>query len=248
MTTTSALYTDLSGYYDLMCADIDYHAQTAYVHRLQQLFGNGGKRYLDLACGTGPHLQNFIALGYTGSGVDIHQPMLDLAQVRCTDAQFFLQDMSELSIAEPVDLISCFLYSIHYNQSLAKLAACIARVHSALKPGGLFCFNAVAKNTIDNRPGIKRQLEQNNSQFSFQSNWFYDGKSEQQALQLRIEKTSQGQTEVWQDQHTMVAVSFQELHALLASYFSVQVFEHDYQKIVPWNKVSGNAFFVGVKL
>ena len=47
----NALYTDLSGYYDLMCADIDYAAQSHCVHRLQQLFGNGGKRHLDLACG-----------------------------------------------------------------------------------------------------------------------------------------------------------------------------------------------------
>ena len=42
----NALYTDLSGYYDLMCAGIDYHAQSHCVHRLQQIFGNGGKAHL----------------------------------------------------------------------------------------------------------------------------------------------------------------------------------------------------------
>ncbi|MFO8142798.1 MAG: SAM-dependent methyltransferase, partial [Marinobacter sp.] len=35
----NALYTDLSGYYDLMCADIDYRAQSNGVRRLHQLFG-----------------------------------------------------------------------------------------------------------------------------------------------------------------------------------------------------------------
>lgn len=32
------LYTDLSGYYDLMCADIDYPEQSSGVRRLNQLF------------------------------------------------------------------------------------------------------------------------------------------------------------------------------------------------------------------
>ena len=61
----NALYTDLSDYYDLMCADIDYRAQSHAVQRLHQLFGNAGTRHLDLACGTGPHVRHFLAVSYT---------------------------------------------------------------------------------------------------------------------------------------------------------------------------------------
>ena len=144
--SANALYTDLSGYYDLMCAGIDYQAQSHAVHRLQQIFGNAGTTHLDLACGTGPHVRYFIDLGYQSSGLDINQPMLDIAAARCPEAQFSLQDMSAFSIAEPVDLITCFLYSIHYNADLAKLKACIASVHRGLKADGVFCFNVVDKN------------------------------------------------------------------------------------------------------
>ena len=70
---------------------------------------------------------------------------------------------------------------------------------------------------------------------------------EQQALRLRIEKTTAGQTEVWDDEHPMVAVSFAELQALLAPYFEVQVLEHDYQRLAPWDGSSGNALFACVK-
>lgn len=166
---STALYTDLSDYYDLMCADINYQEQSDYVRRLHQLFGNQGKHYLDLACGTGPHLRHFIDFGYTASGVDINQPMLDIAQTRCPEAQFMQQDMSTLHMVAQMDLISCFLYSLHYNQSIATLTNCIASVHRALKPGGMFCFNAVDKSTIDNRAGIKHRLTHDNSDFSFQS-------------------------------------------------------------------------------
>ncbi len=40
MPSSTALYTDLSGYYDLMCADINYQQQSQGIDRLQQFFGN----------------------------------------------------------------------------------------------------------------------------------------------------------------------------------------------------------------
>lgn len=245
--SVTALYTDLSGYYDLMCADIDYREQSNYVRRLHELFGNQGKSVLDLACGTGPHLRHFIDFGYAASGVDINQPMLDIAQLRCPEAQFTQQDMSDLNMVAQMDLISCFLYSIHYNQSIATLSDCITSVHRALKPGGLFCFNAVDKSTIDNRAGIKRQLTHNQCDFSFQSNWYYAGEGEQQQLQLSIERTTNGTTEHWRDQHSMVAITFAHLQQLLEPYFEVHILAHDYERIAPWEKAAGNAFFVAIK-
>lgn len=250
--SSTALYTDLSSYYDLMCADINYEEQSEYVRRVHQLFGNQGKHYLDLACGTGPHVQHFINFGYQASGLDINQPMLDIAQQRCPEAQFLQQDMSNFKVAQfklskRFDLITCFLYSIHYNLNIHKLKECIANVHTALTPGGVFCFNAVDKNKIDNKKGIRHTLEHNNSHFAFQSNWHYCGHGDQQALQLSIEKTTGEDTESWQDQHQMVAISFQHLQELLQPYFEVHIFEHVFDKIVPWDGSAGNALFVAVK-
>ena len=111
--SANALYTDLSHYYDLMCADIDYQSQSHCVQRLHQIFGNSGKSHLDLACGTGPHVRHFIDFGYQSSGLDINQPMLDIAAQRCPEARFTVQNMSDFDAAQPLDLITCFLYSIH---------------------------------------------------------------------------------------------------------------------------------------
>jgi len=41
--------------------------------------------------------------------------MLDQAQLRCPEAQFTLGDMCEFQFEQPFDLITCFLYSIHYR-------------------------------------------------------------------------------------------------------------------------------------
>ncbi|MFI8981761.1 class I SAM-dependent DNA methyltransferase [Ectopseudomonas khazarica] len=239
----NALYTDLSGYYDLMCADIDYAAQSHCVQRLQQLFGNGGRRHLDLACGTGPHVRHFLDAGYASSGLDINQPMLDRAALRCPEARFVQQDMCAFQVDEPQDLITCFLYSIHYSASLARLEACIASVHAALAEGGVFCFNAVDKQRIDNASFVSHSVCQADGRFRFSSGWHYRGEGEQQLLRLRIERQLGEQSEVWDDEHPMVAVSFAELQALLAPYFEVQVLEHDYQRLLPWDGHAGNALF-----
>ncbi|TVP51619.1 MAG: class I SAM-dependent methyltransferase, partial [Halomonas sp.] len=224
----NALYTDLSGYYDLMCADIDYPAQSNSIHRLHQIFGNNGSTHLDLACGTGPHVRHFIDVGYQSNGLDINQPMLDIAATRCPEAQFTLQDMGDFEVDKPQDLITCFLYSIHYNDSMEKLKACITSVHRALTSGGMFCFNAVDKDKINNDLCAKHTAQQEDTFFTFRSGWHYSGHGEQQSLKLSIEKTNAEETLVWNDEHPMVAVSFAELIALLEPHFEVHVFEHNY--------------------
>ncbi|SPJ34088.1 class I SAM-dependent DNA methyltransferase [Kushneria phyllosphaerae] len=244
----NALYTDLSGYYDLMCADIDYQAQSHCVHRLYQLFGNGGDRHLDLACGTGPHVRHFIDADYQSAGLDINQPMLDRASIRCPEARFSLQDMCSFTVEEPVDLITCFLYSIHYSASVERLKACIASVYGALVDHGVFCFNAVDKNAIDNNSFVSHIANHPEGLFNFSSCWHYVGEGERQSLKLRIEKITADERQVWHDEHPMVAISFDELQTLLQPYFEVHVLAHDYEKIIPWDGTSGNAVFVCVKI
>jgi SAM-dependent methyltransferase len=243
----NALYTDLSGYYDLMCADIDYQGQSNGVIRLQQFFGNGGKTHLDLACGTGPHIEHFLAAGYQCTGLDLNQPMLDLARQRCPQAQFLQQNICDFQLEQPVDLITCFLYSLHYAGDTQGLTACLRQVLTALKPGGVFCFNAVDKDLIDNNAKVRHCAQHQQSDFVFESGWNYRGQGDRQSLDLSIAKTSQGVTQQWQDQHPMVAVNFAELNALLVPGFEVIMLEHDYEKIVPWNQQSGNALVVCIK-
>lgn len=243
----TALYTDLSAYYDLMCADINYHAQSDCVRRIHQLFGNQGLTHLDLACGTGPHIRHFLNYGYQSQGLDLNQPMLNQAKLRCPEAQFTLQNMCEFEIDEPVDLITCFLYSIHYCGDIAPLNACFAAVAKALNPGGVFCFNAVDKTHIDNALSVAHSANSEGSLFDFRSSWFYEGQGSTQALRLSIKRTTGDQVEYWHDSHPMVAVDFAELKDLLTPYFEITVLEHDYDTLQPLSEASGNALFVCVK-
>ena len=246
--SVNTLYTDLSGYYDLMCVDIDYQTQSSGIRRLHQLFGNDGNTHLDLACGTGPHVRHFIDFGYHSFGLDINQPMLDIAKTRCPEAYFSLQNMSEFTVAEPLDLITCMLYSIHYNDGTERLKSCITSVHRALKTGGIFCFNVVDKTKINNQLFVKHTAKQEHNLFTFSSGWYYSGSGDKQSLKLSIEKTNTEQTQVWNDEHAMVAFCFDELIDILKPYFEVHIFEHDYETLLPYDNTSGNAIFSCVKI
>lgn len=246
--SANALYTDLSGYYDLMCVDINYQAQSNAIRRLHRIFGNGGNNHLDLACGTGPHVRHFIDFGFNSSGLDINQPMLDIAATRCPEAQFTLQDMGDFKVDAPQDLITCFLYSIHYSDGIDRLKACIASACRALRMGGVFYFNAVDKHKIDNALSVKHTAKQADDTFTFRSGWYFSGQGEHQSLRLSIEKTNTEGMQVWNDEHPMVAVTFSQLIALLEPDFEVHVFEHNYETIQPWDNRSGNAIFVCVKI
>lgn len=243
----NALYTDLSGYYDLMCADIDYKAQSNSAQRLHQIFGNAGKRHLDLACGTGPHIHHFSKMSYDCHGLDINQPMLDIAQERNPQAQFSQGNMCEFQADIPFDLITCFLYSIHYSGDSNNLLGCIKSAHNALATGGMFFFNVVDKRHIDNKLFIQHSVEHDNSLFTFRSAWHYKGEGEKQTLNLSIDKATQKNKQTWQDEHPMVALRFDELKAMLEPYFDVHIFEHNYDTIIPWQEQSGNAIFACVK-
>ena len=74
------------------------------------------------------------------------------------------------------------------------------------------------------------------------------GHGEKQSLRLSIEKINTTETQLWNDEHSMVAFSLDELIDILKPYFEVHVFEHDYEKLLPYNKHSGNAIFTCVKI
>jgi ubiquinone/menaquinone biosynthesis C-methylase UbiE len=244
----TALYTDLSRFYDLMCANINYQEQSRHAGRLHRLMGAGGNDYLDLACGTGPHVEEFIAMGYTATGLDLNAPMLNMAARRCPSATFSLQDMSEFNFDQRFDLITCFLYSMHYCYPTEKFQAAATRVYTALNPGGVFCFDAVDKNTIANDQGVSHEQAQGDALLQFQSRWFYKGDGDLLDLFLCIHKKNDAQQESWQDHHKMLALDINSMQKILIDIgFDVTVMKRSFDKIEVWDGTEGNVILVGTK-
>jgi len=263
--STPSLYADLSHYYDILCANIDYLEHSQFLMRASKARGNAGMRYLDLGCGSGVLLNYFYDAGYSCHGLDISEQMLKLAAQRCPNAQLIRASMCDLSLDSPQDLISCFLYSIHYCQSIAEIQQTFSRVFDALSPEGLFCFDAVDKNCIANDNGQIHTVKNAVSELRFQSRWCYHGDSDpgdsslelnrrtdedsdQMVLHLDIRETRDEQEFHYQERHRMTAVTVATLRDLLcATGFEVMIFEHDFSRMSLWSGDTGNTIFCATK-
>ncbi|MFC1683614.1 class I SAM-dependent DNA methyltransferase [Candidatus Zixiibacteriota bacterium] len=103
------------------------------------------KRMADLACGTGTLALSMSQKGYQVVGVDRSAAMLREARKKARQEKisvtFLKQDIRELRLVEPVDLVTCFFDSINYLLSYGDLVKAFASVAQALHRGGLFIFD-----------------------------------------------------------------------------------------------------------
>ncbi len=237
------LYADLSGYYDQFCSGVDYPQQAAFAARAHACFASsGGRDYLDLACGTGQLLQHMAGWGFSPSGLDYSQQMLDQAALRCPGAQLLCRDMAALEAEQAFDLVSCFLYSLHYSHPTSALAETLRRVFRALKPGGLFLFDTVDKRGITGTRDVISQGEDGGRALSFQSGWRYCGEGEVLDLELCITRQDPDGPRQWRDHHTMTALTLPQLQQMLElTGFEVTLLEHEHSRLSPWQAGSFNA-------
>ncbi len=246
--TTGNLYVDLSAYYDGFCHDVNYAEQCDFTKRAFDCFAeSSGNNYLDLACGTGQHLSLMHNKGFTVTGLDNSQHMLNATALRCPSAALMLCDLASFAVDARFDLMSCFLYSIHYSHPIAALTKTLKCAFAALKVGGVFIFDMVDKNGITARD-VVTQLEQDQAKFSFRSGWRYSGSGESMELQVSIQRADALGVQNWQDYHPMTAITIEKMRALMtAAGFKVTILERDYSLLKEWDNNSYNVIMVGQK-
>ncbi|MCP5208497.1 MAG: class I SAM-dependent methyltransferase [Hahellaceae bacterium] len=249
MTAQNQLYLDLSRYYDQFCSDIDYAEQSEFAQRAWQCFSNsGGRAFLDLACGTGQLLKLMEDKGFSISGLDNSQEMLDQTAKRCPDATLLLSDLAEFERHHEYDLITSFLYSMHYSHPLAAFQQTLCKAYQALKPGGAFVFDAVDKNGIANDTGVVSELALDAEHLTFRSRWFYSGQGDVLDLFLSITRESNHETQTWDDHHRMTAITIPNIKQLMQQAgFETTILERDYARLSEWDGKSSNVIMVGTK-
>lgn len=249
MSSSGNLYSDLSGYYDQFCAEIDYATQCAFARRVFDAFAHSqGRQYLDLACGTGQHLLDMQQHDFVPHGLDNSADMLARAALRCPDASLQLCDLAAFEQQASFDLITCFLYSLHYSHPTSAMFQTLERCFAALKPGGMLLFNAVDARGVQNDEGVTTRLQEGGAELRFKSGWRYQGEGEVLDLHLSIARQAGNDTQVWHDHHVMTAVTLPQLQELLErAGFDVTVLAHDYDMLRGWDGTSANAIFVACK-
>jgi len=143
ITPALAAYEALAPTYDVFTAE---HDHDRWLRRLDDLVadhGIGGRRLLDVGCGTGKSARPMLLRGYDVTACDISPGMVAIARERLgPSADVFIADMRDLAgDLGPFDLITCLDDAVNYLTTPDDLLAAFESVERVLAPDGLYLFD-----------------------------------------------------------------------------------------------------------
>jgi SAM-dependent methyltransferase len=160
-----SLYGDLARWYDPLYEAVgkDYVAEADALLDLATELGVEVGSVLDVACGTGAHLQRFAERVDDVLGVDISPGMIAIARERLGDAVVRHGDMRRFDLGRTFDLVTCLFSSIGHVRDEGDLDAAIERMAAHVAPGGvLFVEPWLTPDGVDpaaEEPGGFRDLD-----------------------------------------------------------------------------------------
>jgi SAM-dependent methyltransferase len=133
------VYSKVARIYDLLYTGTgikDYPAESEALHAIIQEASPGARTLLDVACGTGAHLE-ILRRWYGVEGVDLSPEMLEVARKRLPDVPLQVADMRTLDLGREFDVVTCLFSSIGYVTDLAEMRSTIRRLAEHVAPGGV---------------------------------------------------------------------------------------------------------------
>lgn len=105
---------------------------------------------LDLGCGTGNFLQNLENYFDNSIGIDLSEPMINIAKQNCKKSQLFIGNILDFHFGKNFDLITCNFDMINHLNSIDEYLIVFKNVFNHLKKGGIFLFDFNTSNFINN--------------------------------------------------------------------------------------------------
>jgi len=131
------MYRESARYYDEIYSYKDYKKEAEKIHRIIRKYKtNLGNSLLDVACGTGNHIQ-YLKPYYHVEGLDINQEMLAIARRKHPDIVFHKADMTNFNLGRQYDVIVCLFSAIGFVQNVPKLRSTMRSITKHLRPGGV---------------------------------------------------------------------------------------------------------------
>jgi ubiquinone/menaquinone biosynthesis C-methylase UbiE len=130
------LFTRSAPYYDLLYDFKDYRAAARYVHEAIQRQNPSARRLLDVACGTGRHLEH-LREWYEVEGLDINEELLAIARQRTPGVPLHVGDMVDFELDASFDVVTCLFSSIAYVKTIDRMRAAVTAMNSHLEPDGV---------------------------------------------------------------------------------------------------------------
>ncbi len=124
-------------FYDAIYAFKDYEGEAERLRAMiQARVPSPEVTLLDVACGTGLHLQ-YLKKQVAVEGLDLDPNMLEIARRRCPGVPFHQGDLVDFDLGRRFDVVMCLFSSIGYAKTLARMQQAVETMARHLRPGGL---------------------------------------------------------------------------------------------------------------
>lgn len=123
-------------FYDRVYGHLDYPGHAATVEGIIRDRNPGARSLLDVACGTGKHLEIWRDR-FEVEGVDVDSAMIEVARERVPEVPLHVGDFTDFDLGLAFDAVTCLFSSIGYAHTEERLDAAIAAMAHHLAPGGV---------------------------------------------------------------------------------------------------------------
>ncbi len=123
--------------YDLLYSFKDYEAETRELTAAIRERDREATSLLDVACGTGKHLELLHGTFPDLAGVDLDEGLLAIARERIPDVPLAHGDMRTFDLGRTFDAVTCLFSSVGYLRDDDELTEAVGRMTAHLAPGGV---------------------------------------------------------------------------------------------------------------
>ncbi|HYU58390.1 MAG TPA: class I SAM-dependent methyltransferase [Actinomycetota bacterium] len=124
-------------FYDAIYSFKDYPAEAARVQEIVEDRNPGAHTLLDVACGTGRHLEH-LRERFAVEGLDLDPALLAVARERLgPDVPLHVADMVAFDLGRAFDAVTCLFSAIAYARTGENLARAVERLLAHTAPGGV---------------------------------------------------------------------------------------------------------------
>ncbi len=137
MPQEEGLYGALAKYYDQIYHWKDYQKESRTIKRMIQKYKRSkGSSLLDVACGTGKHIQ-YLRDDFRCVGIDISEQMLEVAKRNVRGVEFVKGNMLDFDLGIRFDVIVCLFSSFGYLRTRSEIRKAILNFARHMKRGGV---------------------------------------------------------------------------------------------------------------
>lgn len=130
------MFTKTAAFYDAIYSFKNYPEEAAKVRGIILERRPDAKTLLDVACGTGAHLQE-LQKDFVCDGLDLDTELLKIARERLPEVKFHEGNMTDFSLGKTFDAVTCLFSAIGYAETVERLNTAVVCMAAHLKPGGV---------------------------------------------------------------------------------------------------------------